>query len=53
MTKQEALELIEDVLSTADGNSRLWEAIRIAAEALKDQIRSDCSGGSCEIHYEE
>jgi hypothetical protein len=53
MTKEEALELLNTILPDhKPGESRLWDAIGMAAEALKAwEPEAECE--ACKVNYED
>ena len=53
MTEDEALELLDTILNDhTKGESRLWDAIAMATEALRG-TQDECECEACKVHYED
>ena len=52
MTREKAIDLLEGIIKGTDG-SPLYDAIRMAVEALKAQEPEEDYCEACQIHYPE
>lgn len=50
MTREKAIDLLEGIIKDTD-DSPLYDAIRMALEALKAQPETECE--ACMVHYPE
>lgn len=47
-----AIEQLESIVKGADGE--LWDAIRMAVDALKEKTEAEaCASGACIVHFEK